>query len=183
MKQKTRKFMAGALGLLLALSAPMSALATGYETGVAYVTDYTSHADAVAAAKLVDLEKDEEGMVLLKNSGALPLNMKCKISVFGSQAEDFITALDAEGFTVNPAQIAAASYDPDEISKGQRQSLEIYGDVGVITLNRTYGESADAPTALLPNMPEVLSGQYDAEENIVYQGDASGVTTFQHDNL
>lgn len=183
MKKRTRKLMAGALGLLMALSAPVSALATGYETGVAYVTDFTSHAEAVAAAKQVDLEKDEEGMVLLKNTGALPLSMKCKISVFGSQAEDFITALDAEGFGVNPNQIAVSSYDPDQITKGQAQSLEIYGDVGVITLNRTYGESADAPTALLPNMPEVLSGQYDVEENTVYQGDASGETTFQHDNL
>lgn len=187
MKQSIRKLAAGALGVLMALTGPMGAVASaqtvGYETGVKYVTDFTTHAEAVAAAKLVDLEKDEEGMVLLKNTGALPLNKKAKISVFGSSAADFIEALDAEGFGVNPTGIAVDSYDPDAISKSQAQSIEIYGDVGIVTLSRLYGETADAPTVLLPNMPEVLSGAYDAEENIVYQGDPTGETTFQHENL
>ncbi len=183
MAKRLRKTLTAALCFVLALAMVTSAMATGFEIGVTYVTDYASHEEAVAAAKLVDLEKDEEGMVLLKNTGALPLNKKSKISVFGSQADDFISALEAEGFDVNPNEIASDSYNPDDITKGQAQSLEIYGDVGVITLNRTYGESADAPTALLPNMPEVISGAYDAEENIVYQGDESGETTFQHDNL
>lgn len=183
MKQGIRKTWTAVMSTLMALTLAMPAMATGFETGVSYVTDFTTHAEAVAAAKVVDLQKDEEGMVLLKNTGALPLNKKSKISVFGSQADDFITALSAEGFDVNPTEIGADSYDPDAISKSQAQSLEIYGDVGVITLNRTYGESADAPTALLPNMPEVLSGAYDAEENATYQGDTSGATTFQHDNL
>lgn len=172
-----------ALVLCVSVGMTMVVGAKGFEVGIKYVTDYSSHADAVAAAAEVDLEKDEEAMVLLKNNGALPLSTTRKVSVFGSDADDFATALTEEGFTVNPTLFGTDSYDPDKIGKAAEQSLDNYNHVGIITLSRLYGETCDAPTALLPKMPEVQAGIYDAEENTTYQGDSTGTTKFQHADL
>lgn len=63
---------------LTVLIAPASA-----ETGVYYTSDYASKAEALQAGLALNERIAEEGMTLVKNNGALPLNKGAKVSLFG----------------------------------------------------------------------------------------------------
>ncbi len=86
------------------------------------ITVYLSGSGTVSSEESEALcrEIEREGMVLLKNDGALPLNSGAAISVFGQDSVDFVyggagsgsvdtskaanlkEALEASGFSVNP---------------------------------------------------------------------------------
>lgn len=197
--KKKMSFIGVALATMLLASVPMNAASAASISlpgvGEKYVTDFSSHDEAVAAAKEVDLEKDEEATVLLKNKdNALPLSTKRKVTVFGSYqgstgeagdtGSEIASALKDEGFVVNPHVIGATTaYDIDKITKSEKQSLDVYNHVGIVTLGRYFGETCDAPTVLLPEMADVKTGALDAVEDSVYHGDPTGQTEFEHENL
>ncbi len=86
-----------------------------------YTPSFTSMQEAMEASRLTAIRAQAEGTVLLENNGALPLaDGERRISVFGTASvniayggtgsgegsvarrTDLYTALEAEGFTVNP---------------------------------------------------------------------------------
>lgn len=88
MKHKTRSKAKGllTLGLSLALVCSLGLSATMASAGTLggkYYADYTSYDEALEAAGEINLEVSEEGNVLLKNDGTLPLTGKEYVSVFG----------------------------------------------------------------------------------------------------
>ena len=88
MKSKTRSKGKGllTLGLSLALVCSLGLSATMASAGTLggkYYSDYTSYDEALEAAGEINLEVAEEGNVLLKNDGTLPLTGKEYVSVFG----------------------------------------------------------------------------------------------------
>lgn len=80
-KKKVSVFSVALVTMFLASAIPTSVGAGASsislpDVGEKYVTDFSSHDEAVAAAKKVDLEKDEEALVLLKNKATLNEGIK-----------------------------------------------------------------------------------------------------------
>lgn len=91
MKSKTRKkmkgsfkaFVASALACALTITAVPAVTAFAGTLGGKYYSDYTTYDEAIEEAGKINLEVSEEGSVLLKNDGTLPLKGSELISVFG----------------------------------------------------------------------------------------------------
>ena len=117
-----------------------------------FMSDYSNRDDAFAAAEAVEVEMNEEGMLLLKNQGnALPISKDSNITIFGEDGADYREALVEGGFTsVNPSvlspdAVTSSAYGVTSITKEQEQSLDFYGDVGIICIDRDgISEGQDA---------------------------------------
>lgn len=117
-----------------------------------FMSDYSNRDDAFAAAEAVEVEMNEEGMILLKNQGnALPISKDSNITIFGEDGADYREALVEGGFTsVNPSvlspdAVTSSAYGVTSITKEQEQSLDFYGDVGIICIDRDgISEGQDA---------------------------------------
>ncbi len=108
----------------------------------------TTKADALAAANAINEALCEEGFVLLKNDGALPLQKGGKISVFGMNAADLVyggsgssakdtsngidiyKSLESAGFHVNPT---LKDFYQKQKADGAGRSTKLNFDTGVLT--------------------------------------------------
>ncbi len=129
-----------------------------------YYTDYTTLADAQAAAAELAIQIASEGDVLLKNNdSALPLRGNERISIFGvaqdelagSTTSDVLLAdaLAEEGFSVNKSlreyyEKIGTSYGEENLTfdRGVENSYGLYGDVAIVVLSRGGNEGYDTPT-------------------------------------
>ncbi len=170
---------AKAMGCIL-LSATMAASlgATGIaETGASnnkYYNDYNTMDEALEAAAIMNLELSEEGNVLLKNDGTLPLDGNERISVFGISQDNLVgasgnnsvfgssevtnsdgvaDALLRAGFNVNPTLMNFYAADYSEYGEETlslpveaKSSKEMYDDAAVIVISREGGEGSDLET-------------------------------------
>lgn len=118
-----------------------------------YTSDYENKADALASANALNEQIEEEGIVLLKNEGSLPLKTpesdatvsgKPRISVFGKNSVNLVY-----GGSGSSSEGAPTVYD----------SLENAGYSVNPTL-KSYGSSASGagrPSAV-PSMGDILTG-------------------------
>lgn len=156
-----------AVMLMTTIAAPAMADVDTFK-GVAsdgkYYTDYTTLADAQAAAAELAIQVASEGDVLLKNNdAALPLRGNERISIFGvaqdalagSTTSDTLLAdaLEAEGFQVNKSlrqyyEKIGTTFGSEDVAfdGGVENSYGLYGDVAIVVLSRGSGESTDLPT-------------------------------------
>ena len=171
-----RRVLALAFALMLTLSVGISpAMAAEGASQNKFFNDYNTMAEAVAAAEKLNLELAEEGDVLLKNDGTLPLNGNERISVFGVKQDNLLGAstssafagaestsdgsisiaksLQKAGFNVNPTLVNFYAADNSGIGSenlnfsGEAEaSMEMYDDVAVIVFTREGGEGSDANT-------------------------------------
>ena len=94
-----RRVLALAFALMLTLSVGISpAMAAEGASQNKFFNDYNTMAEAVAAAEKLNLELAEEGDVLLKNDGTLPLNGNERISVFGVKQDNLLGASTSSAF-------------------------------------------------------------------------------------
>ena len=128
MKRLTgKKLMALVLALTLCQGMVFPASAGVLEAGGKYYSDFATYGDLLVHVGQVNLQTAEEGQVLLKNDGTLPLKGGEKVSVFGiasastiagpsdrdaywtysdyqvSERGPIFDSLEAAGFSVNPA--------------------------------------------------------------------------------
>ncbi len=156
-----------AVMLMTTIAAPAMADVDTFK-GVAsdgkYYTDYTTLADAQAAAAELAIQVASEGDVLLKNNdSALPLRGNERISIFGvaqdalagSTTSDTLLAdaLEAEGFQVNKSlrqyyEKIGTTFGLEDVAfdGGVENSYGLYGDVAIVVLSRGGGEGSDMPT-------------------------------------
>ena len=139
-----------------------------------FFNDYNTMEEATAAAQQLNLELSEEGDVLLKNDGTLPLDGNERISVFGVKQDNLLGAatggafvtetvsdgsvtiaksLQKAGFNVNPTLVNFYAADNSSLGNenlnftGEAEaSMEMYDDVAVIVFTREGGEGTDAST-------------------------------------
>ena len=166
-----------------------------------YFNDYNSMDEALAAAEKLNLELSEEGDVLLKNDGTLPLDGNERVSVFGVKQDNLLGAgtssafagaaadsdgsitiaksLQAAGFNVNPTLVNFYAADSSGIGNenlnftGEAEaSMEMYDDVAVIVFTREGGEGSDASTVTSETVGE------DDDHKALYT-DANG-NTYKH---
>lgn len=121
-----KKSLAAVLALILCLTTVSSAFAGVLEANGKYYSDFETYGDLLVHVGEVNLQTAEEGQVLLKNDGTLPLNGNEKVSVFGIASSTTVAgpssgdaywqyadyavsargpiydSLEAAGFTVNP---------------------------------------------------------------------------------
>lgn len=178
----------------LTAHAGMSEKANMNEEGK-YYTDYETHAEALDAARKLNEQIAEEGNVLLKNDGVLPMSTNNYVSVFGTGDDALIggygaisDSLTEAGFKVNPA--LKNFYDKDaykssstsgagfatggqnigkettEFGSKVENTFSLYKDAAVIVLSRNGGEGSD-PARVIP------------EEN----SDADNVNGWEHQHL
>ncbi len=74
------------LALVLSCAMLCSVVPASGETQVYYTSDYASKAEALQAGLALNVEIAQEGMILFKNNGALPLAKGAKVSLFGYAA-------------------------------------------------------------------------------------------------
>ena len=106
-----------------------------------YGSKYKSHDEAKAASNAVSEKVTDEGIVLLKNNGVLPLGEKTSVAPFGYAY-------------MNPTYSgtgAAATNDSDEVSP--QQALEDHFTVNAATVNRMKSASASYPDAAAGTNP------------------------------
>ena len=144
MKRLAAKAASLALVMSLGFGTVVSASAEKVETGFAPTTD--TYLVALANAENVTREIAEEGMILLKNNGALPMNVAegCKITVLGRNSVepvyggsgsagggmpkvDVYNSLWKAGFTVNP--VMEAFYRDAEKSSSARPATPAQGSM------------------------------------------------------
>lgn len=109
-----------------------------------YETEYSSKSEVLAAADEYNVRICEEGIVLLKNDGALPLKCGARISVFGKNSADVVlggsgtSAVSgghpaglyeslSEKFTLNP--ILTEFYESSDSGKGRPLALSLAGSI------------------------------------------------------
>lgn len=127
MKRVTgKKTLALVTALMLGLTSVTTASAGVLEAGGKYYSDFDTYGDLLVHVGEVNKQAAEEGQVLLKNDGSLPLNGNEKVSVFGiassktiagpssndaywdyagysvSDRGPIVDSLEAAGFSVNP---------------------------------------------------------------------------------
>ena len=127
--------------------------------------DYESFGEAREAAKKLNQRISEEGNVLLKNDGSLPLRDVHSVSVFGETASNLVsthgrgastttipTAFADAGYSVNQklvdayAASAATGQGKEgavEFDKGVEASFDLYNDLAVIVVSRAGSEMND----------------------------------------
>ena len=167
-----KRVLALTIALMLALTS--SALAFNQDGGK-YYADFSSMAQAQAEAAKLGEELGEEGTVLLKNNGSLPLTGKEWVTVLGVSSDSVeggsttvAASLEAAGFRVNPEMVSyyagvGTSYGKENVSAftgNALSSVKIYSDVAVVIFSRTGGESNDLATVL----DELEDNKYGSED-------------------
>lgn len=102
------------LALMIAMMMVLTSSALAINTdGGKYYADYSSMEQAQAEAAKLGEELGEEGTVLLKNNGSLPLTGKEWVSVLGVSSDSVeggsttvAASLEAAGFRVNPELVS-----------------------------------------------------------------------------
>ena len=150
-----------------------------------FLGDYSNRDDAFAAAEAVEIEMNEEGMILLKNQGnALPISKDSKITIFGEDGADYYEALVGGGFTgvnpnlLSPDAVTSSAYGVNSITREQEQSLDFYGDVGIICIDRDgISEGQDAKEKWDYEADEIFTegGEFEHEALVT-----TGGKTYQH---
>ena len=163
-----------ALTIALMMVLTSSALAFNQDGGK-YYADYSSMEQAQAEAAKLGEELGEEGTVLLKNNGSLPLTGKEWVSVLGVSSDKVeggsttvAASLEAAGFRVNPELVSyyegvGTSYGSENVGAftgNVLSSVKIYSDVAVVIFSRTGGESNDLATVL----DELEDNKYGSED-------------------
>ena len=141
-------------------------------SGGMFYTDYETHAEALEAAKVLNEQIAEEGNVLLKNDGVLPMSTTNYVSVFGTADDALIGGYGAisdslieAGFRVNPA--LKNFYDKDAFKSSStggagfatggknigteslafgakvENTFSLYKDAAVVVFSRNGGEGSD----------------------------------------
>lgn len=141
-------------------------------SGGMFYTDYETHAEALDAAKVLNEQIAEEGNVLLKNDGVLPMATTNYVSVFGTADDALIGGYGAvsdslieAGFRVNPA--LKNFYDKDAFKSSStggagfatggknigteslafgakvENTFSLYKDAAVVVFSRNGGEGSD----------------------------------------
>lgn len=196
-RRKTRKFGKLSVSVLLTValltsgvttlaSAEMFEKATLGNSGK-YYTDYETHDEALEAAELLNEQIAEEGNVLLKNDGTLPMTVTHYVSVFGTAQDALIggygsvaESLEDAGFRVNPMlksfyesdiYVSSSTSGSGFATGGQyigteslnfgaqvENSLSLYKDAAVIVFARNGGEGSDPS--------RVIAEQNDDSDNV-----------------
>ena len=168
---KGKKLCAIALALAMGLSVSAAGLAgAGFtanavevEQGNKYFADYETLEEKDKAGSELNVEIAQEGAVLLKNNGALPLNVK-NITLLGAASYNIVTggggsgsgrgtpatlveSLTSAGYALNGMAKNLYSVENGELSQDQlntlKQTLTLFGDAAVVTLSRTGSEGSD----------------------------------------
>ena len=174
------------LFVVMTLLLSSTALAFNKEGGK-YYADYSSVEQAQAEAKKLGEELGEEGFVLLKNNGSLPLTGNEWVSVLGVSSDSVegggttvADSLEAAGFRVNPELVeyykgVGTSYGTENVGAftgAALSSMKIYNDVAVVIFSRTGGEGNDCKTVL----DELEDNKYGSED-MGWQHNALAVDT------
>lgn len=111
-----------------------------------YTSAYTDLQDMFQAKVQLLRDIADEGVVLLKNDGALPLE-EGKIKIFGE--ENFIVATNSGGGSITPAMSAMSTKLADALAADGLTAAEDGCDVALVVIGRAAGEGADAPAGSL----------------------------------
>lgn len=155
-----------------------------------YPSDYESSADIQSAANQLVEEIESEGIVLLKNNGALPLAAPAKVTLLGRDAVDPVyggsgsgsvnlntvidlrTGLESVGYQINDSVYALlsdyASYKEETTALGKSRVYD--NPRSVIAM-----DDPDASTYYIGEMPTSYYGT-DAVSSFAQYGDAAIVT-------
>ena len=123
-----------ALAFIMLVSTTLCAAGATLESTDMYKTDYATLEEANEAAKELSAEIADEGMVLLKNDGTLPLTGKEWVTVFGTLDNMAIEGMAEVGFTVYNAGSNVASF-----TAADKEAHEIYGDAAIIQISGGNG--------------------------------------------
>lgn len=169
-------------GVMLASVGVPALLQGGFTASAAsgkFTLDYSSFEEAKKAAGELNIRLSEEGSVLLKNDGTLPLTGKETVSVFGqwedqlqnnNQVSDSIsTAFAKAGFKVNPALAdfyrsnnksdAAVHVEPLNFSQKIVNSFDLYNELAIIVVGRSGAEMNDLDTVIKEEEKETYLGE------------------------
>ena len=207
-KAKTRKraflvlagaaFAAMAVGVGASIANPISTNAINMDYKGVFTSDYSSLAEAKAAADELNVEIAAEGDVLLKNDGSLPFFGDEKISVFG-RAQDSMqgatgsvslpVALANEGFKVNPSLQSYYSsvgtsigVEDAAFDASIEQSFALYNDAAVVIFSRGGTEGADLNTVTneVEDNKDGDGNSYDWEHQALYDNPDDDKGAFKH---
>ena len=105
----------GSVVLTACLTASMgtSAFADTGASANKYFNDYNSEEEALDAARALNKELSEEGNVLLKNDGTLPLNGTERISVFGVSSDSLVGGSANSSVNMNISKVVARPFSND----------------------------------------------------------------------
>ena len=115
------------------------------DSGIPFIQDFDTKAEALENGNKVTEEICEEGMILLKNNNALPLAKNAKVSVFGKNSTNFTRMEGLEKVTVGLVYGGSGSAAPGD---GERKTI--------------YNSLSDAGFSYNPKLKEF------------YESDASG---------
>ena len=166
---------AGAEGYLEESRVEVTGAQTGFVTYQGkYYTDFASLEEERAAAKTVNVQLAEEGFVLLKNNGILPLQAdEMNVSMFGYKSADIMMGgggsgsgrpgmygvpkttlemgMEQAGFNVNKRLLAfystkGAEVKPSDIPESIVYTYKSYNDVALVVVSRSGSEGQDEKT-------------------------------------
>lgn len=173
----------------------LNASAAVLDNGGKFYLDYSSYDEAKSAAEELNVKLSEEGSVLLKNDGTLPLTGRESVSVFGciedqlqnnTKVSDSVsTAFKKAGFNTNPALAnfyknhnrsdTVIHQEPLNFSQGVKNSFELYNDLAVIVVGRGGAEMNDLDTVIREEEKETYLGEDQGweHEDLFYGSDNS----------
>lgn len=173
-----------------------------------YYNDYNSVDKCLVAAAELNKEIAEEGTVLLKNDGTLPLAGNERVSVFGVRNDSLVggsstggafdmgasvttesvaDSLTKAGFKVNPT--LKSVYDADSSAIGKEitefngkvmNSLDIYNDAAFIVLSRAGGEGSDQSTVTSETVDRETDTHKALQEKTVVENGETVTKRYKH---
>lgn len=173
-----------------------------------YYNDYNSVDECLVAAAELNKEIAEEGTVLLKNDGTLPLAGNERVSVFGVRNDSLVggsstggafdmgasvttesvaDSLTKAGFKVNPT--LKSVYDADSSAIGEEitefngkvmNSLDIYNDAAFIVLSRAGGEGSDQSTVTSETVDRETDTHKALQEKTVVENGETVTKRYKH---
>lgn len=129
-----KRMFALTLALVLALCSVLSTAGATLASTDLYKTDYATLEEANKAASALSTEIAEEGIVLLKNDGTLPLTGSEWVTVYGTLDDLAIEGMEQAGFTVYSAGSNVSAF-----SAADAQAWKIYGDAAIIQISGGNG--------------------------------------------
>lgn len=135
--QKRRRLSAMTLAAVMGTMTVVSSgipVSASLETDKIYETDYDSLEEATEAAVELSGEIADEGTVLLKNDGTLPLNGNEWVSLFSTADSMMLEGMEESGF-----HVYQAGTNVSEFSETDKDACKTYGDVAVVTISGGNG--------------------------------------------
>lgn len=183
-------------GTTMLASADMREKATLGNDGKFY-TDYNTHDEAMEAAEKLNEQIAEEGNVLLKNDGMLPMSVTNYVSVFGTAQDALIgggkgsvaQSLEDAGFRVNPA--LRNFYESDEYANSGSTSGAGFSRGGAFigTESLAFGPQVETSLSLYKDAAVVVfarnggEGSDPARVTTEKNDDTDNVDGWEHENL